>query len=74
LKGALSDNKVIELAKADHREVFDWVQRTLEQSTSQAMKGFDRLKATLDQFAAPGMRGSDDDGQPPPSTHWQARN
>ena len=46
--------KVIELIKADHREVFDWVQFNLEQSKRQAMNGFDRLEAKLDQFAALG--------------------
>jgi hypothetical protein len=61
--------KVIELLKADHNEVFDWVRRTLEQSKQQAMEGFDRLEAKLDQFAAPGMRRFNDDGQPPPSMH-----
>ena len=60
--------KVIELLKTDHREIFRWVQRTLEQSTQQAMKGFDRLEAKLERVV-PGMRRTDDDGQPPPTTH-----
>ena len=34
---------VIEVLKADHKEIFDWVQRVLEQSKKQAMAGFDRL-------------------------------
>ena len=36
----LERNKIIELVKADHAEVSDLVERTLEQSTRQAMKGF----------------------------------
>jgi hypothetical protein len=36
--------KVIELIKADHREVFDWVQFNLEQSKRHAMNGFDQLE------------------------------
>jgi hypothetical protein len=65
----LQHNKVIELTEANHKEVFDWVQSNLEQSRRQTTEGFDQIKAKLDQFVAPGMRCSDDDGQPPPSTH-----
>jgi hypothetical protein len=40
---------VIEVLKADQNEIFDWVQRVLEQSKKQAMAGFDRLEARLGQ-------------------------
>jgi hypothetical protein len=59
---------VIEVLKADHKEIFDWVQRVLEQSKKQAMAGFDRLEARLGQVI-PMCRPDDDDGEPPPSTH-----
>jgi hypothetical protein len=69
--GALVEKKhekVIELLKVDHKEIFDWVQRVLEQSKRQAMVEFDRLEAKLGQ-AVPMRRPDDDDGEPPPSTH-----
>lgn len=59
---------VIEVLKADHKEIFDWVQRVLEQSKKQAMAGFDRLEARLGQVV-PMYHPDDDDGEPPPSTH-----
>jgi hypothetical protein len=60
--------KVIELLKVAHKEIFDWVQRVLEQSKRQAMVGFDRLEAKSGQVVLMG-RPDDDDGEPPPSTH-----
>ena len=69
--GALVEKKhakVIELLKVDHKEIFDWVQRVLEQSTRQALVGFDRLEAKVGQVV-PMRRPDDDDGEPPPSTH-----
>jgi hypothetical protein len=60
--------KVIEVLKADHKEIFGWVQRVLEQSKKQAMAGFDRLETRLGQVVLM-RRPDDDDGEPPPSTH-----
>jgi hypothetical protein len=60
--------KVIEVLKADHKEIFGWVQRVLEQSKKQAMAGFDRLETRLGQVVLM-RRPDDDDDEPPPSTH-----
>jgi hypothetical protein len=66
---------LIDWVKADHKEVVDLIKWNHEQSrkmiaevTESVDRVFDRIEAKLDQYAIPGSR-SDDDGQPPPTTH-----
>jgi hypothetical protein len=66
--------KTIDWVKTDYKEVVDLVKWDREHSRKMIAKVaesvdrvFDRLEAKLD--AVSGIRRSDDDSQPPPSTH-----
>jgi hypothetical protein len=52
--------KVIEVLKADHKEIFDWIQRVLEQSKKQAMAGVTRCVVSTMMTASRHLRRADE--------------